>query len=268
MPTVRSDGMEIYYELAGTGPPIVLLHSFLCSGSMWAGQIDGLARQYQVINVDARGHGRSAPAREPFSLYDAVDDVVAVLDDVGIQRCVWAGLSMGGMVALRASLREPGRVTGLILLDTAAGIDPLWKRVKYRLLGIAARAVGLRPLIPQAAREMFGVTSRRHRRELVGTWIESFVTVDLVSALQTLHALVRRDDLLPHLPEITVPVAVLVGVEDRPQPPSVARRLAEGLRFATYEEIHEAGHLSTLERPEAVTQVMLRYLHAHGRGAT
>jgi len=264
MPSARHGHLDIYYELTGAGPPVVLLHSFLCSSTMWAGQVETLAREHVVINVDARGHGRSSPAHTPFSLYDLVGDVAAVLDDAGIERCVWAGLSMGGMTALRAALRVPDRVTGLILLDTTAGRDSALTRLKYALLGAAARVAGLRPLAPQAAREMFGVTARHRQAALVEQWKESFVQIDVVSALQTLEALIHRDDLVPHLPRITVPAAVLVGGEDSALPPRVARQLAKGLPIATYEEIPETGHLSALERPEALTEAMLRFLRAHG----
>ena len=267
MPSARHGDVEIHYERTGRGAPVVLLHSFLCSASMWAGQVDTLAREHLVINVDARGHGRSSPAHTPFSLYDLVGDVAAVLDDAEIERCVWAGLSMGGMTALRAALRVPDRITGLILLDTTAGRDSGLTSLKYALLGVAARVAGLRPLAPQAAREMFGVTARRHHAALVEQWKESFVQVDVASALQTLEALIHRDDLVRHLPRITVPTAVLVGAEDRTLPPRVARQLAKGLPIATYEEIPETGHLSALEQPEAVTEAMLRFLRAQGRVA-
>lgn len=264
MPQISSNGVDIHYETRGTGPPVVLLHSFLCSGSMWAGQVSTVAEMHRVINIDARGHGASGPAHAPFSLYDALDDVIAVLDTEHVDRCVWAGLSIGGMVALRAALRFPERVTGLLLLDTAAGIDPLRNRIKFRALGVAARLVGLRPLVPQTVHEMFGPTAQREQPELVRTWTESYVRADVPSALQMLRALRTRDDLTARLSEITIPAAVLVGAEDHSLPPRVAQQLADGLPNATYEEIPHAGHLTALEQPEAVSRAMLRFLETHG----
>ncbi|GMG88744.1 hypothetical protein MNKW57_30650 [Biformimicrobium ophioploci] len=76
-----------------------------------------LAQQYRVINIDLRGHGRSGAVSRPFSLYDLVMDVVAVLDSLDIHRAVWCGLSIGGMVAMRAALACPDRVAVLAQLS-------------------------------------------------------------------------------------------------------------------------------------------------------
>lgn len=121
MRTVESGGIRIAFDDLGSGTPVVLCHSFLCSREMWAGQVPRLAAEYRVVNVDLRGHGESGLAREPFNLDDLVQDVLAVLDELEIPSPVWAGLSVGGMVALRAALHVPDRVRALILFDTDAG---------------------------------------------------------------------------------------------------------------------------------------------------
>lgn len=105
MPKLERNGIPLSYEVSGSGPPVVLGHSFLCSGEMWTPQVGPLALGYQVINPDLRGHGNSGVVDAPFDLYDLVDDVLAVLDHLAIERAVWAGLSIGGMVALRAAPR-------------------------------------------------------------------------------------------------------------------------------------------------------------------
>ena len=128
MALVHNQGLPIFFEDVGEGPPIVLGHSFLCSGKMWREQVPVLATHYRALNLDFRGHGRSGEVTESFTLYDAVADVVAVLDELGIEKAVWCGLSIGGMVALRAALTCPERVDRLILLDTDAGSEnPLKK---------------------------------------------------------------------------------------------------------------------------------------------
>ena len=91
MPSVESQGIRIFFEDFGSGLPIVLGHSFLCSGEMWAPQVNPLAQHCRVVNIDCRGHGRSGHADGPFTLYDLVADVVAVLDHLHIERAVWAG---------------------------------------------------------------------------------------------------------------------------------------------------------------------------------
>ena len=80
---------SISFEDVGAGSPVVLGHSFLCSGKMWCGQVPALAGKFRVLNLDFRGHGRSGEVTRAFSLYDAVSDVVAVLDQLGIKAFLW-----------------------------------------------------------------------------------------------------------------------------------------------------------------------------------
>ncbi len=260
MPTVEHQGLRIHFDDLGSGPAMVLGHSFLCSGEMWAPQISRLAEARQVVNVDYRGHGRSGRVERPFTLYDLVDEVVAVLDHLQIERAVWAGLSIGGMVALRAALTAPERVSGLILLDSHAGAEGLWKKLKYRAMGWGARLVGFRPFLPAVLPLMFGRTTLGVNRTLVETWKEKFAAMDLPSMFHALEALVRRDSVVARLGEIRVPALVLVGEEDRSLPVADAEEIHAGLPDSRLVVIPKAGHLSTLEQPQAVTEAMLEFL--------
>jgi pimeloyl-ACP methyl ester carboxylesterase len=254
--------LSISYEVTGTGRPLVLGHSFLCSGDMWGPQIEALSEVCRVVNIDTRGHGRSGRAAEAFSIYDLVDDALAVLDREGIESAIWAGLSLGGMTALRAALQHPDRVDGLILADTTAGVDTGWERFKYRAMIAAAGMVGLRPLLPRAVALLFGAETRKTNPDLVAEWRERFAAADVRSMQESLRALNRRDDLIPRLGEIAVPALVLVGADDIPQPPERSRRLAAGLPRAELVEIDGAGHLSTLEAPDRVTRAMVDFVLA------
>lgn len=227
MPTVERGGIQIWFEDRGSGPPVVLTHSFLCSGAMWRAQVPRLAETNRVINVDLRGHGKSGASTTPFELYDLVEDVVAVLDSLDIERAVWAGLSVGGMPSMRAALSVPERVAGLVLIDVHAGIEKLSRRFKYRVMALVARRFGFGPVLPAISRMMFGGTTRRQNRDLVGEWERSFRAADVPSMLEYAGCLLRRDSILSRLGEISAPAA---------------------------------GHLSALEQPEIVTDEMHRFL--------
>ncbi len=260
MPFAHSQGLEIFFEDVGTGTPVVLGHSFLCSRKMWRDQLPALVNGFRAINLDLRGHGRSSEVTRPFSLYDAASDVVAVLDQLGLARAIWCGLSIGGMVALRAALTRPERVSALILLDTDAGAETKLRKLKYLAMGAGVRALGTTPFLSCVARLMFGATTLRQNPTLVTEWKNEFATVHIPSALRCLEAITRRDSLLTQLPRIRVPALVLVGEEDRSLPPPLSHRIHTLLRNSTLSVIPAAGHLSALEQPAAVNDAILRFL--------
>lgn len=261
MPWTDRDDIRLYFDDLGSGHPVVLMHSFLCSREMWSYQAADLARSYRVINLDMRGHGESGPSEEPFTLDDLVDDVVVVLDHLGIERAVWGGLSIGGMIALQAALTVPDRVGALILADSAAERDPLFNRTKYRLLGTLTRLVGIRPVLGPVSRIMFGRTTRRDNRELVEEWRRRFLGVHLPSVLQGLDCLNCRPTVLDRLESIRVPTLVMVGEEDIGQPTRRSRAIAAAIPGAELITIPEAGHLSALEQPEIVSEAMRDFLY-------
>jgi len=260
---VDNQGLPIFFEDVGAGPPVVLGHSFLCSGKMWRGQVPALAGKFRVLNLDLRGHGRSGQVKRAFSLYDAVSDVVAVLDHLAIEKAVWCGLSIGGMVALRAALTCPQRVGGLILLDTDAGAETVNRKLKYYAMGLGAHLVGIGPFVPFIARLMFGATTRRHNPALVSEWKSEFSALHVPSVLRGLDALMKRDSLLGRLHQIRVPALVLVGEEDRSLPAVLSRRIHAELHNSRYVQIPASGHLSALEQPGPVAQAILDFLETH-----
>ena len=260
MPSVESQGTRIFFEDFGSGLPVVLGHSLLCSGEMWAPQVGALAERCRVVNVDFRGHGRSGHADGPFTLYDLVADVVAVLDHLHIERAVWAGLSIGGMVALRAALVAPDRVSALVLLDTHAGAETPYKRLKYRAMALGTKALGIRPFLPAILPLMFGRTTRQTKPALVDEWRTKFAAVHVPSMIHAIGALIRRDSVVQRLPEVEAPGLVIVGDQDVSLPPAYSSEIAAGLQSSSLLEVPASGHLAALEQPEVVTAAMLRFL--------
>ena len=259
MPHIERHRQRVFYEETGSGPAIVLGHSLLCSGEMWANQVPALAESYRVINIDYRGHGQSGTVERDFTLSDLVDDTVAVLDELEIDTAIWAGLSTGGMVALKAALVVPERVRAMLVADASAAAEPYYPKLKYRALGLGARLVGLRPLVSAVEPIMFGETTLRENREIIDEWVPNFLSIDLPSILRGVEAVVTRDSLVSDLGKIKVPTLVMVGNEDRAQPVPRSQEIAEGIAGSRLEIVPKAGHLSALEQPERVTEVMLEF---------
>ena len=262
MPVFHHQGISLHYEVSGAGPALLLGHSFLCTGEMWREQLPALGRGRLVVNPDFRGHGRSGPATNSFTLYDAVADGIALLDHLGVERAVWIGLPIGGMVALRAALRHPERVAGLVLLASDAGDETGWHRVRYRAMALGVRGFGMSPFLPSIGRLMFGSTTRRDRPALVDEWKARFAAQDVPSMLRGLDALLARDSVLDRLHEIDAPTLILVGAEDRSLPPPRSRRMHERLPGSRLEVVAGAGHLAALEQPSAVNLAILDFLQS------
>src|SRR5438477_527330 len=124
MPEITRGGWKLFYEdTGGDGPPIVLIHGLLMDGTMFALQVEALRDRYRIVTPDLRGHGRSSHRAEEYTQWDMMEDHVALLDSLGIDGAVWGGVSQGGFQSLRAALRHPERVAGLILIDTQAGAE-------------------------------------------------------------------------------------------------------------------------------------------------
>jgi pimeloyl-ACP methyl ester carboxylesterase len=227
---------------------------------MWRAQVAHCSQERRVIALDLRGHGRSAPATGALTLYDMVDDALAVLDHLGIDRAVWGGLSIGGMIAMRAALRYPSRVAALMLLDSHAGRELLSVRIKYAALAALVRTLGIASVVGPVLKLMFGATSFRKRPDLVAEWRQRFMAVDAPSMLLVLDALVGRDSVVEDLAKITVPALVLVGAEDLALPPERSREIAAHLADSEFLEVAAAGHLSTLEAPAEINEAIGRFL--------
>ena len=260
MPIAEANGQRIYYEDVGEGTPIILGHSFLCTGDMWREQVPVLAENHRVINPDLRGHGQSGKATSPWSLEDALQDSIGLLDHLGIDRAIWCGLSIGGMVALRAALDAPERVSALILMDTDAGEEKFLRILKYRVMGVGANAFGVKPFVPAVLKLMFGVSTRRNNQELVKEYRGVFAGIDTESIVNSLPSLTKRVSVTSRLAEIKVPTVVIVGEEDKSLPVARSQLIHDRLADSDLVVIPEAGHLSAIEQPERVNDAVRAFL--------
>src|SRR5271169_511678 len=124
MPFAEVNGQRIRFDdSGGDGSAVILSHGFLMDREMFAAQIVALAPEFRVISWDERGFGKTEFDGEPFTYWDSARDCLGLLDHLGIERAVLGGMSQGGFVSLRAALLAPGRVRGLVLLDTQAGLE-------------------------------------------------------------------------------------------------------------------------------------------------
>jgi pimeloyl-ACP methyl ester carboxylesterase len=126
---ISADGVPIHYEVHGTGiPALVFMHGWSCDRSYWEKQVGHFAQQYQVVAVDLAGHGESGLDRKAWTMPAFGEDVVAVVEKLGLEQVVLIGHSMGGSVIIEAARRMPDRVVGLVGADTFRNVGQTWTR--------------------------------------------------------------------------------------------------------------------------------------------
>lgn len=244
--------MTIWYEEAGTGDPVVLLHSTAADSGMWDGQWQALAARHRVIRVDYRGYGRTPYQAD--APYSDSGDVADLLAELGVARAALVGASGGGMVALE--LAAAGLAERLVLLNSPSTLPPTpdlrayWEE-EGRLLeaGDVAGAAQLNvdlllgPDADEAARRRLLEMQRHAFETQLGADPEP-VQIDNEIDLAT----------------VDVPALVVSGSLDLPFFRDCSRHLADTLPDARLVVLDWAGHLPAMERPEEVTALLLDYL--------
>jgi 3-oxoadipate enol-lactonase len=229
---------------------------------MWKGQMEPLASMGRVVVFDPPGHGKSE-VPPPFSLEDNADALLDALGELHVDRAVIVGLSWGGMLGMRMALQHPTRVKALALFDTSAEPEDRLLAAKYRLFVSFARRFGMPPALmaKQVTPVMFSERTLRDRRDLVERFeraVHGFPREGTARA--TLAVIVHRQDILARVDAIRVPTLVACGREDRATQPVHSERLAARIPGARLVWIEGAGHVSALEQPEAVNEVLVPFV--------
>ena len=244
--------MKIAYVEAGHGTPLVLLHAFPLTASMWAAQLEGLSDHCRLIAPDQRGFGASPPVDEAEPDLGAVaEDLRELLDTLGLDRVVLGGVSMGGYVAFQFLRRYPARVAGLLLADTRATPDaPAAAANRHRIADavLAAGHTGL--LASEVVPNLLGDTTRWQRPDLYETVADQARRYAPEAVAWTERAMAARADSTDLLAAITVPTLVVVGEQDVITPPEEVEAMAAAVPGAVVRLFPAAGHLTPLEAPE------------------
>jgi 3-oxoadipate enol-lactonase len=249
--------VAVSYSLHGPAdaPVVVLSSSLGATRAMWDPQVPGLAERHRVVTYDTRGHGGSPAPDGPYSLDDLTDDLVALLDRLGVERASVVGLSLGGMTGMRLAAREPGRVDRLALMCTSAKVDP----EGFLDRAAQARAGGTAPLAPTVVGRWLTPAHAAAHPELVAE-LEAMVAAADDEGYAACCEAIAALDLRADLPRIAAPTLVVSGADDPATPPEHQRLIAEGIPGAQLLTVSPGAHLANLEQPERVTAAVLAHL--------
>ena len=256
------NGAQIYYEVAGTGPPLVLLHAGVADGRFWDDQFATFARHYRTMRYDLRGFGRSAMPPGRFSQHD---DLAGLLDFLAVEQAIVVGVSYGGKVAIDFALVYPQRVTALVLgAPSIGGAAPtermleFWEEEETAVdQGDIDTAVelNLRLWVDGVHRQPDEVDQQV--RQKVGQMQREIFLMDVPEDV----AEVRLEPVAyGRLAVITAPTLVLVGDLDLPEKVTEAAWLAEQLPHSQHAIMPGVGHMLNMEKPALFNELVLDFL--------
>jgi 3-oxoadipate enol-lactonase len=254
-----TDAVKLHHALDGAldGPALLLGGSLGTTLEMWEPQLTALAPIAQLVRFDHRGHGRSPVPAGPYRIEDLGRDVLRLMDDLQLERASYCGLSIGGMVGQWLAINAPERLDRLILICTAAFLAPadpwLERAATVRSAGtpeVIADTVVTRWFTAPFAETHPDIVAR-HRAMIAATDPGGYAACcEAIAAM----------DLRAGLPSVRAPALVLSGAQDPSIPPSHSRIIADAIPGSRYELLDPAAHLATVERADAVNELIAGFL--------
>lgn len=262
MPDVEIRDTRYHYEVTGKGPTVLLLHGLGGDGREWDLQVGPLSERFQVLRPDLKGHGRSAPPKEPdYSPFEHAKDLVALLDYLKIDR-VWAvGLSAGGFAALALALDHTSRVEGLVLVATTAHVDKFTIAVGQKWFD-TFQTKGFDAYMDQEIRDIFSPDWLLDHLDEMDRFKDSQRGRDLKGIAPSGRAN-STWDVRPRIGKIKLPTLVVHGMDDRVVDPTSARILRQTILGSEMKLFSNTGHMVIIERADEFNEVLLAFLTRH-----
>lgn len=260
MEKALSEGAEIFYDISGDGPPVVLLHPFPVHHEFWFSIAPFLASRYRLIMPDLRGHGDSGLGDGPATMQKHADDIAKVMTAAGADRAPLVGVSIGGYAIFEFWRRYRQRVSALVLCNTKAAADTTEAR-NVRLE--AARDVlgrGTEPFFEGMLQKVLGETTRRSRPDLAEGVLRMMRKMSVEDVAGVQHGMAERPDSISTLKTINVPTLIITGDEDKMAGVPEAEVMKQNISRSQLRVIAKAGHYSPSEQPEEVGRILRNFL--------
>lgn len=252
-------GINLSYRDDGPidAPWVVMSHSLACDHTMWDPQMEAL-RDFHVLRFDTRGHGASDAPVGDYTIEQLGNDALGLLDALGIDRCHFVGLSMGGMIGQQLALSAPGRLLSLTLADTSsrypASVLPVWaERIAL------VRSQGMEAVLASTLERWFTARFRAEQPHAVARIAESIRSTPVAGYIGCAHA-VPRVDFTSRLAAVACPTLVIVGAEDLGTPVAMAEEIARAIPHAQLAVIDAAAHLSNIEQSDRFNALLRQFL--------
>jgi len=261
MAFVANAGINLHYERSGTGPAVLLLHTWLTTSLFWKEQVGALRRDYQVLTLDFRGHGDSSKPRGAYTTSILTRDVRRVIEAVGVKEFAVVGWGLGGVVALSLLKQVPAQVKGIVLIGTNPKTlaDPSYEhglsqeeshqlvRELDRDYRRFLRGYAKRLFIPEAKQSLIA-------------WANAEAAKTPPHAARALAEAVLECDESESLREINCPVLLCQGERDQITPPAAASFMASLVSTASLEAFANSGHAPHVEEAKKFNERVASFL--------
>ncbi len=260
MQKIVSEDADIFYDIAGTGSPIVLLHPTPADHEFFLPISQFLSSKYRLIIPDLRGHGESSLGNGPATMQKHAFDVARVIDNAGIDRAPLLGVSIGGRVIFEFWRRFRDRVTALVLCNTEARADTPEARANRLRNAEDVLNRGTEPFFESMLPKLLGDTTRHSRPDLVEGALRLARRMSAEDVAGVQRGLADRPDSVSTLKTISVPALIITGDEDVLTGVPDAELMKQSISGSEMKVVAKAGHFSPWEQPEEVGKLLRSFL--------
>lgn len=258
MKFININGHNIHYKYlkSSAAQTFVFVNSLGTDFRIWDGVVENLSKYGSIVCFDKCGHGLSENSQKPLTINDYVDDVIALLDALEIDKCIFVGLSIGGIIGQKMALKFPNRIEKLVLSNTApkVGSEESWNtRINI------VQNKGIAAIADTVMKVWFSENfHQNHTNELLG-YKAMLANSNPVGYVQACEAL-KINDLTIEIGKIDIPTLCLAGTVDGSTPPAQVKAMADQIPNAKYVLIEGVGHIPCVEKPEIVSQLILDFV--------
>jgi len=243
--------------------PIIFIHGFPFDSSMWSKQIKLLKKNYYCIFYDVRGLGESYVGDGQYTMEAFTDDLMSIVIELKLEKSILCGLSMGGYIALRAAEKYPEHFSALLLCDTRSSSDTDIGRLNRAAMINKINVDGVEKFLNDFIPNLFSDITRKKKKKLVNSVLNKSKLFNPTGIKGSLLAMLSRTDTTKYVIKTKLPILFIVGSFDELTTPQVMRSLHEKSKNSDFAIVPGAGHLSPLENPEFVNDVIEGFLSDH-----
>jgi pimeloyl-ACP methyl ester carboxylesterase len=265
MPTLRIGDAQLFYEVTGTGPDLVLLHPFPLHHHFWDRLLDQLASRYRLILPDMRAHGDSEAGEGAVAMQKLADDLDHLCREFEITRAIFVGVSIGGYALFEFWRRHRERVRSLVLANTRAGGETAEGRAGRLAIADKVLQEGTAGFIEELLPKLFSETTMTNRPDIVDAARAMAKKMSPADIAAVQRGMADRPDSIPTLATIHVPTMIIAG-EDDSIPLAEFELMHQHIAGSRLRVVAQAGHYAAMERPAEFGRLLRTFFDAQPRG--